>query len=106
MVYCRSKEGQLIEDTVEKLDRWAEYFEDLLHDKTEEEQQPKVVEKRRQENNEIQQKIEEPTRYEVSRMIQEIKSHKSPGENRISAELLKIGAEQLIKRIYQRNSPT
>ena len=38
---------------------------------------------------------------EVSRMIQEMKSHKSPGENGIPAELLKIGAEQLTKRIYQ-----
>ena len=57
-VYCRSKEGQLIGDTVEKLDRWAEYFEDLLNDKTEEEQQPKVVKTRRHDNNEKQEKIE------------------------------------------------
>ncbi|KAJ3649170.1 hypothetical protein Zmor_020926 [Zophobas morio] len=49
-VYCRSKEGQLIGGTIEKLDRWAEYFEDLLNDKTEEEEQPKVAKTRRQEN--------------------------------------------------------
>ena len=70
-VYCRSK-GQLIGDTVEKLERWSEYFEDLLNDKTEEEQHPKVVKTRRQENNEKQEKIEEPTRQEVSKMIQEV----------------------------------
>ena len=34
-------------------------------------------------------------------MIEEMKSHKSPGENEIPAELLKIGADKLTKRIYQ-----
>uniref|UniRef100_A0A6P7FK22 Uncharacterized protein LOC114330248 n=1 Tax=Diabrotica virgifera virgifera TaxID=50390 RepID=A0A6P7FK22_DIAVI len=56
--YCRGKDGVLLGETTEKLNRWAEYFEELLNENKQAE--PQEIKQHLQDNTE-QKREEEPT---------------------------------------------
>ena len=97
MFTCKDENGILKIDKQEILERWKQYFADLM--KTD-----KKIENQGQEEhtseNEIE--IEPPTYKEVSDIIKKkLKENKAPGTNNIPAELIKYGGYILKHRMYK-----
>lgn len=91
---CRNKEGQILGDPQAQLDRWAEYFDELLNG-TEEVTGLGGNTLECSESEEI----EEPSEREVIEVINKLKNNKSGGENGVTAEVLKMGGAELQRRI-------
>jgi hypothetical protein len=74
---CEDKQGKIIEDETEVINRWAEHFEELLNKND-------VNIDRVSENNKhltAQPWIEYPTIEEVQDAILKLKTNKAPGED-------------------------
>lgn len=91
---CRNKAGQMLGNPQAQLDRWAEYFDEMLND-SEEVTEP--------ENSGLDftgdEEVEEPSEREIAEVIKGLKNNKSGGENGITAEVLKLGGTELQRRI-------
>lgn len=94
---CRDKAGNTLCEKEQIINRWAEYFEDLLNVDT----QLDATEEEIPENNATQPEVQPPTLEEVQRAIQAQKNNKAPGGDGIGAELLKKGGEKLAMQIHQ-----
>jgi hypothetical protein len=87
--FCRNKNGDLIGGEQQVLDRWTEYFEDLLSNKM-----------MQLTNNETvyfgpELHTPEPTTTEVNDTIRKMKDNRAPGEDAITAKLIKKGGKRL-----------
>ena len=89
----KNKKGKVLTETKEIMERWKEYFKELMETETEKngnenvytnEQEKERRKKRRRDENNEEIKIEE---LEVA--IRKIKNGKSPGHDRITAEMVK-----------------
>ena len=77
-------------DKQEVLDRWKQYFADLMKPDR------KIVDKTQEENlKEKETEIEQPTYTEISDTITKLKGNKAPSIDNISAELIKHGGYTL-----------
>lgn len=90
--------GKLITNDEEIIDRWKEYFQELLNNNDNEEEE--------QENKDTQYNgphlnIPPPTREEVEQQVKKLQNHKSPGEDEITNELIKNGGEELINNLQE-----
>jgi len=83
-------------DKQEVLDRWKQYFADLM--KMDKKIANQTQEERFKEN-EIE--IEQPTYKEVSDIIMKLKENKAPGTDNIPVELIKYGGYILKHRMYK-----
>ncbi|KAF2891788.1 hypothetical protein ILUMI_14385 [Ignelater luminosus] len=92
----RNKEKLLLGETTEKLNRWAEYFEDLLN----KDEQIEPEGQKRIQRNDTEQAVE-PTEQEIEDIIKKLKTNKSAGESGILVEILKKGGERLHERAHQ-----
>lgn len=92
MQYCRNEEGELVGEASEKTEVWAQHFEKLL--KTEDDEQNGLLFE-----STIDQIPTEPSREEIEEVTRNLANNKSPGENGISAELLKEGGPTVMKFI-------
>jgi len=93
---CKDDNGTLKTDTQEVLNRWKQYFTDLM--KTDK----KFADQTQEENfkeNEIE--IEQRTYKEVSDKVIKLKENKAPGTDNIPAELIKYGGYILKHRMYK-----
>uniref|UniRef100_A0A8D8WVA9 Craniofacial development protein 2 n=1 Tax=Cacopsylla melanoneura TaxID=428564 RepID=A0A8D8WVA9_9HEMI len=86
---CRDANGEMLTNDETVLERWAQHFEELLNEderittvRIEEEQ---ITEEDDMENM--------PTRSEIQKAIQKMKNNRAPGNDNITAELLKYGGE-------------
>jgi len=96
--FCRDKEGNMLADRTVVLNRWAEYFSNLLNKDIEdgsEGSQRKGVE-----NINGEDIIPEPTLEEVEKEIKMAKNNKAPGMDLVTAEMIKCGGKQLTKSIH------
>ena len=91
---CKDKDGKLLSDQNECLERWAEHFQELYKSNTidtVEEGQPQVIEI----------ELERPSLEEVKRAILKLNNNKAPAEDLLPAEAFKNGGEALWKRVHQ-----
>lgn len=89
-----NKDGNIITQPKEGLDRWKEYFEDLLN-VTEANEEQRVKPKYQH----VQPALEKPRLEDVKQAIKEMKNNKAPGEDGINAEMIKIGGDVTAKEI-------
>jgi hypothetical protein len=93
MGLCKSKYGNLIGTENYILERWAEYFEDMLNVKVDEE--PESTEY----TDELE--ITEPSLDEVRQAVESLRNSRAPGEDQLTAELLKNGGPELIRTLHK-----
>jgi hypothetical protein len=86
----------LIYDIKAILDRWKEYFSELLNIESNFEKEEIIV---IPPNEDCQ--LNDPTYNEVKNIIIKLKSHRSPGPDNVPAELLKNGGALLKSRIFK-----
>ena len=101
---CKGKSGLVLADEERCINRWAEYFRELLN--------PNTPPSRDDGNNDLpfqtaQPYVSEPTLQEVEREILKLKNFKAPGTDNLPGELFKHGGNalciemhELIKRIW------
>jgi len=90
---CKDENGTLKTDKQEVLDRWKQYFADLMK------MDKKIADQTQEESfkeNEIE--IEQPTYKEVRDIIIKLKENIAPGTDNIPAELIKYGGYTLKHR--------
>lgn len=96
-VHYKNKEGNLISNEEEVVERWKEYFDELLNEGAE-----GMEEGSQQDEIEtLKEEIEQPTKEEIYNIIETLKNNKSPGHNGITAENIKAGGKLLKEKIYE-----
>lgn len=94
----KNKEGIVVTETQQVIERWREYFCDLLNvdgvDFAPEEDNDDVY-------YHVQPKVEAPTREEVEAAVKALKSNKAPGRDGITAEILKKGGGVVIGKLWE-----
>lgn len=103
-VFCKDKQGNLIGGKDGILDRWTEYFSELLNQNLEYgdkdwELSEDVEHLEGGEDNDRMEAI--PTIEEVSAAIKAQKNYKAPGIDNITAEMIKKGGKELVVRLHQ-----
>ncbi|XP_072389259.1 uncharacterized protein [Diabrotica undecimpunctata] len=100
--FVRDKNGEMLAAENKIIERWAEYFEDLLN-----------IQNFTDENNDnggnngeheyqmVELEIPPPSMEEITHAIKTLKNNKSPGLDNIDAELIKTGGHGLISNIQQ-----
>lgn len=103
LIFCKDKEGQLVGGMEESLKRWAEYFGELYGIGEEE-----ITEIEEEESLAVEGHEEPPRKEEIKEIIEMFKNNKAPGENGVTAEMLKVGGQyleenlfRLIKRVWE-----
>jgi hypothetical protein len=91
---CKDKDGKLIGDDMLVMDRWGQYFSELLNSNSECSVSKNIV------YQGAEPYIEPPTGDEVFEVIRALKNNKAPGEDNVSAELIKYGSLELWKEIH------
>jgi hypothetical protein len=96
---CKSKGGRKLGEEKEVLDRWTEYFEELLNAGKGNED-PEIV--RRDNGPGVDDgQCEPPTYEEAGRNIQKLKNNKALGEVNITAELIKYGGKAVREAVHK-----
>ncbi|KAK9719661.1 hypothetical protein QE152_g22553 [Popillia japonica] len=95
LIFCKDKQGQLVGGMQESLERWAEYFKEVFEIEWNE---PREIEEDWRVGEDEQE--EPPTKQEIQAIIRKFKSSKAPGENGITAEMLKVGGQDLENSLY------
>lgn len=103
-VFCRDKEGNFIGGEEQVLDRWAEYFSELLNVTTGREdldENETEGDQPWQNSSQEERPVPTPTMEEVRKAIKSLRNNKAPGNDNITAEMIKGGGEHLIRLVHQ-----
>lgn len=98
----KDRDGNIISNKREILNRWRQYFEELLNERNEknDNKQNRPNEPNEQQNA-IMEEENPPSLNEVREAIKKLKNNKSPEEDTIPAELLKATGGKLMTRILE-----
>ena len=91
----RELNGNIISAQEQVLDRWKSHFQQLLNNKTGDEE---ILEDFN--GDFIEDEMEEPDRIDIRMAIEALKNGKAPGMDNIPAELIKAGGEPMERAIY------
>ncbi|PNF42710.1 hypothetical protein B7P43_G14181 [Cryptotermes secundus] len=93
---CRDKEGTILSSDEAILERWAQYFEELLNSNASEQVEGMTIDW-----NQGNFEAEEPvlTIKEVEQAIKKLKNKKAPGMDLITAELVKFAGPEYAKHL-------
>ncbi|KAF0724359.1 ribosome biogenesis protein TSR3 isoform X1 [Aphis craccivora] len=94
-IFLRNENDNLLTDRDDIVEEWAQYFDPLLNCR---EPSNPFLFKDKEPNRED---YPEPTIEEVAKQIKTLKNHKAHGEDGITGEILKTGAENLVKYIHR-----
>jgi hypothetical protein len=85
---CKYRNGNLLIEKDQILERWKEYFQEVftMSGEIEETMRGEI-------SNDLAAQIEEPTHEEVKEIIQKLKNNKCPGPDNIVNEMIKNGAQ-------------
>jgi hypothetical protein len=92
---CKAKNGIILNENSEILNRWREHFCDLLNANIDNLAAGDVEETTFDQNED-----DTPTLEEVRRAVNKLKNGKSPGSDEIPGELIKYGGEDLLLQIH------
>ena len=92
---CKDKEGNILGDEGMVMERWIQYFKELLNRSCFNIEDGNNIEFDGPEND-----IPKPTRSMVYEIIKRLKMNRAPGIDGITNELLKYGGRILSNRIY------
>jgi hypothetical protein len=98
---CRDKEGMILSSDEAILERWAQYFEELLNGNASEQAEGMTIDWN-QGNFEAEEPV--PTIKEVEQAIKKLKNNKAPGMDLITAELVKFAGPEYAKHLQDRKS--
>lgn len=99
--FCKDKAGCMIGDEKGIMERWVEYFEDLLNDTEEMILEPRDQGSEDQmEGADEEETVPEVTLNEVKDAISLMRNNRAPGEDGIPAELFKYGGEEVMRSMY------
>jgi hypothetical protein len=90
----KDKNGDLLVDSLNILNRWENYFSQLLNVNN-------VSDVRQIEVHTAERLVPGPSRLEVEIAIAKLKKCKSPGSDQIPAELIQPGGELLLSEIHK-----
>jgi hypothetical protein len=98
----KDKNGELLLNSSDRLERWREYFDELLNvtslvdpdliNEIQIDPIPQAEEKRQN---------AEPSIDEVRKALRQMKSRKAPGNDEVTADILKAGGEPVIKWLHE-----
>ena len=91
---CRNREGKMLSERKEILERWREHFESLLNRTEDCQNEQEIIYYTAEEN------IKEPTLQEVTSALKGLKNNKASGADAITAELIKKGGAILEEQIH------
>lgn len=94
---CKDRKGAILCNKDEIIDRWAEYFDELLNVTAEEDQ----VTSEGPEEERVVSDVPPPSFEETLKAIRSLKNNRTPGSDGINAEMLKSGGEELDRRIHR-----
>ena len=89
-MYCNDKEGNLLTKETEVLERWKEYYSEILANKVDHE--PETILSTTADDGVD---VPPPTLEEIKMAIGRLKGNKSPGSDGIPAELIKHAGEEM-----------
>jgi hypothetical protein len=91
IIFCRDKEGNIVADRAAVLNRWIEYFSNLLNKSIEDGSEGRQWQE--VENINREGIILEPTLEEAEKEIKIAKNNKAPGIDMVTAEIIKCGGK-------------
>lgn len=101
MYNIKSELGELLSESEDIKARWRTYFEDVFNgEKNELRQHTPQTALEGCEEEENEEALNPPDYTEMNKAIQNLKNWKAPGEDTITAELLKSAGSECYKRIY------
>jgi hypothetical protein len=88
---CKGKDGRMIGEEGKVLERWTEYFTEMLNEEEEDKEYCKrnltvKLDRVLEQPEEI---CKEPTRQEIGYALQSMRNNRAPGEDTTVAELIK-----------------
>jgi len=99
---CRDKDGKVLFDKEEIMNRWAEHFREALNkehprcnDQGKLDPALNIEESDKGENSEM------PTYEETKESIKKLKNGRASGEDNIIPEMIKYGGKQLVKKLHE-----
>jgi len=101
---CRDKEGNVLCDKEEIMNRWAEHFKDTLSKEYPScNDHGKLDLELNMEGSDEDENSEMPTYEEIEESIKRLKNGRAPGEDNITPEMIKYGRETTGKNITRTN---
>jgi len=99
---CRDKDGKVLFDKEEIMNRWAEHFKDALNKEYPScNDQGKLDLALNIEGSDKGETSEMPSYEEIEESIAKLKNGRAPGEDNIIPEMIKYGGKQLVKKLHE-----